>query len=146
MKIGPVRILLLILAALAFGWLGAYGANHWSGRAAPDQGLHGFVHTELELSPEQDGALDMLEKNFLIRRQSLEFSLRAANADLASAMDDEHAYGPKVNAAIETVHDRMGKLQKATIEHVFAMRRLLTPQQQQAFDARVSSALTANPE
>ena len=60
-------------------------------------------------------------------------------------MDAEHEYGPKVNAAIETVHDRMGQLQKATVEHVFAMRRLLTPQQQQAFDARVGLALTTDP-
>ncbi len=146
MKIGPVRIIMLTLLALAAGWIGAFGAGHWSRQDTQSQGIHGFVHGELDLSGDQKLALDELESGFAVRQKSLELSLRAANADLAAAMEQEHEYGPKVNAAIETVHDRMGQLQKATVEHVFAMRRLLTPDQQRAFDARVAGALTANPE
>jgi len=48
--------------------------------------------------------------------------------------------------AIEAVHENMGALQKATVEHIFNMRRLLTDEQQKAFDARVGNALTANQE
>lgn len=146
MKIGPVRIILLISLALAAGWLGAYGASRWFTPDSHSQGLHGFVHGELDLSRDQTLALDQLESSFAVRQKSLELSLRAANADLATAMDQEHQYGPQVNAAIETVHDRMGQLQKATVEHTFAMRRLLNSEQQRAFDARVGKALTADPE
>lgn len=146
MKIGPVRIILLILLALGAGWLGAYGSRHWLGQGAEAAGLHGFVHGELALSREQELALNKLESNYAVRQHTLELSLRAANGTLATAMDEEHEYGPKVNAAIEAVHERMGQLQKTTVEHVFSMRRVLTPDQQIAFDARVGSALTADPE
>ena len=146
MKLSLFRIIALLLLALGAGWLGASGANYWMQQNTDTQGIHGFVHDELDLSDRQQQQLDRLEAEFAVRQKSLELSLRAANADLASAMEAEHQYGPKVGSAIETVHDRMGALQKATVEHVFNMRRLLTRQQQKAFDARVGKALTANPE
>lgn len=144
MKVGPIRMIVFLLLALGAGWLGAYGANSWSEQKTKAQGIHNFVHHELDLSSTQQQQLSKLEADFAVKRKSLELSLRAANADLAAAMEAEHEYGPKVNSAIETVHERMGALQKATVEHVFDMRRLLTAEQQKAFDARVGNALTAN--
>ena len=144
MKVGPIRIIVFLLLALGAGWLGAYGANYFSQKNTEAQGIHNFVHHELDLSTTQQQELDKLEAEFAVKRKSLELSLRAANADLAAAMEAEHGYGPKVNSAIENVHGRMGSLQKATVEHVFNMRRLMTAEQQKAFDARVGNALTAN--
>lgn len=146
MKIGPFRIALLILLALGAGFLGAIGANKWSAQNEDNASLHSFVHDELELSSEQLQTLNEIEDKFAIRRRSLELSLRAANATLADAIDQEHEYGPKVASAIETVHERMGALQKATVEHVFEMRSILTAEQQKAFDQRVGDALTADPQ
>ena len=60
-------------------------------------------------------------------------------------MSEEHRYGPKVGAAIDQVHTRMGDLQKATIRHVFDMRGLLEANQQAAFDREVNKALTSDP-
>lgn len=145
MKVGPFRIALLILLALGAGFLGAVGANQWAAQNVDNTSLHSFVHDELELSDKQLQTLDEMEDKFSIKRRSLELSLRAANATLADAMDQEHEYGPKVASAIETVHERMGELQKATVQHVFEMRSILTPQQQEAFDQRVGDALTADP-
>ena len=145
MKIGPLRIALLILLSLGAGYLGSLGASKWMSRTAESTSLHSFVHDELELSSEQLQSLEEMEDKFAVKRRSLELSLRAANATLAEAMDEEHEYGPKVSVAIETVHERMGELQKATVEHVFEMRGILTPDQRKAFDQRVSEALTANP-
>lgn len=146
MKLGPGRILLFLALALVAGWLGSYCANYWSQRDVETQGMHSFVHHELNLTDGQVAQLEALEADFAIRQKSLELSLRAANADLAAAMEDEHEYGPKVSSAIEAVHAKMGALQKATVEHIFNMRRLLTDEQQKAFDARVGNALTANQE
>lgn len=145
MKIGPLRIALLILLSLGAGYLGSLGASKWLSQSAESTSLHSFVHDELELSSGQLHSLEEMEDKFAVKRRSLELSLRAANATLAEAMDEEHEYGPKVSVAIETVHQRMGELQKATVEHVFEMRGILTADQQKAFDQRVSEALTSNP-
>ena len=70
-------------------------------------------------------------------------SVAAANAELAAAIREEHGYGPRVTAAIERFHHAMGELQSETIRHVFAMREVLTPEQQAIFDTTVVDALTA---
>lgn len=145
MKIGPFRIALLILLSLGAGYLGSLGAGKWLSKDTETTSLHSFVHDELELTNEQHQALEEIEGKFAVKRSSLELSLRAANAKLAEAMDEEHEYGPKVALAIETVHERMGELQKATVEHVFEMRGILTADQQKIFDQRVSEALTVEP-
>ena len=51
----------------------------------------------------------------------------------------------QVTAAVDHFHSAMGELQKATIEHVFAMRAVLTPEQAARFDRTVVDALTADP-
>lgn len=144
MKFGGLQILLAAVLAIVAGGFGAYAANEW--RERPSQpGLDNFVHSELALTAEQNAKLERIEVQFAVERKVLELSLRAANARLAAAMEDEHAYGPKVAAAIDEVHARMGDLQKATIRHVFAMRALLDTQQQSRFDHQVTAALTSEP-
>jgi hypothetical protein len=146
MKFGPFRIAALIFLALGAGFLGSLAASKWSATNGDSTSLHGFVHHELNLSEGQMQNLDRIEDDFAVKHRTLELSLRAANSRLATAMDEEHEYGPKVASAIEDVHERMGDLQKATIAHVFEMRTLLTPDQQRAFDRHVSDALTADPQ
>ena len=136
-------VLAVLLAALA-GCLGALGADKWI-HSKDEPTLHEFVHNELQLTPEQSGQLDTLEAAYLVEHKELELDLRAANARLARAMDEEHEFGPEVGAAIDEVHTRMGALQKATINHVFDMRELLDPDQQQRFDRHVGTDLTRDP-
>lgn len=144
MKVSILQIVLADLLAVAAGCIGAYAAGQWR-EASHAITLHDFVHEELDLDASQDRKLDQLEARFAVQRQELDLSLRAANARLASAMDDEHEYGPKVAAAIDEVHARMGDLQKATVEHVFAMRALLDQEQRARFDRQVAASLTREP-
>lgn len=123
------------------GCLGAIATDRWV-NDENDGSLHQFVHDELNLSDDQNDRLEMLEGRFAVERAELESSLRAANARLALAMESEQEYGPEVNSAIEDVHAKMGALQKATVQHVFNMREILTPDQQRRFDRKVSDALT----
>ena len=44
------------------------------------------------------------------------------------------------------VNDAMGALQTETIEHVFAMRKVLTSDQRKRFDDKIGQALTADAE
>lgn len=136
-------IFAVLLAALA-GCLGSLAAGQWYADERTG-GLHQFVHDELELSAEQSSKLDALEARYAIQKAELEASLRASNARLAEAMEAEHDYGPAVSAAIDDVHEKMGAQQKATVRHVFDMRELLSPEQQEQFDRQVSEALTRNP-
>ena len=77
-----------------------------------------------------------------MRRRAREAELRAANAELARAIQARHEYSPQVQAAVERFHDAMGELQKETILHVLAMRTVLTPDQAVQFDQRIGEALT----
>ena len=74
-------------------------------------------------------------------RAALEARLKADNARLAAAIAAEHQYGPRVAAAVDATHMAMGDLQKATLEHVFAMRAILRPDQQARFDAAIAQSL-----
>lgn len=104
--------------------------------------LHDVLHHQLSLDPRQAARIAQLEARFAVRRRALELELRAANARLAEAIAAEHAAGPRVSAAVDQSHAAMGALQKATLEHLFAMRRLLRPDQAARFDAAVVKALT----
>ncbi|BBC71675.1 conserved hypothetical protein [Altererythrobacter sp. B11] len=145
MKLRTWQTVLLLAIAAAVGSLSAIAANWLISESKAPAGLHAFVHEELDLSPAQEQKLDRLEERFAVEQRRLELELRSANAQLAEAMESEHRYGPGVGIAIDRVHTRMGDLQKATVRHVFAMRDLLNPRQQSAFDHEVTNALTADP-
>ena len=70
--------------------------------------------------------------------------MRSDNARLAEAITAEHGYGPGVQAAVDRSHEVMGELQKETLQHMFAMRQILRPDQARTFDRAVVKALTAD--
>lgn len=129
---------LVIALALVGVWLGRMiQANpHHSGAE-----LHALMHDGLELDDAQERALAMLERDFAVKRAKLEARLKADNTRLAGAIAAEHQYGPRVSAAVDATHMAMGELQKATLEHVFAMRAILRPDQQAKFDAAIAESL-----
>ncbi len=134
-------ILVAVLAislALVGVWLGRMiqPTPHHNGAE-----LHALMHDGLQLDDEQERALAVLERDFAAKRESLEARLKADNARLAEAIAAEHEYGPRVSAAVDATHDAMGDLQKATLEHVFAMRAILREEQQAKFDATVAESL-----
>ena len=110
----------------------------------PENELHALLHNGLDLDAIQHEKLEALEKQFAIRKQALELEMRADNAKLAAAIENEHGYGTEVAAAVDQSHMAMGELQKETLEHIFAMRALLRPNQVAKFDAAVVKALTAD--
>ena len=134
-------LLTLLLTTLA-GALGALCTVHYLQSKRTPPSLHEFVHKEMRLTQAQETQLDRLEQDFALRRKVREAELRAANAELAAAIQARHEYSPEVKASVERFHHAMGELQKETIVHVLAMRRVLTPEQALKFDARVAEALT----
>ncbi len=135
-----ITVVLAFLAGIGGMWLG----HQLLTAPAHDQSLHAMVHNELSLTPEQERALDALETDFAGRRLALEGEMREANAELAAAIRASETAGPAVEAAVHHFHDAMGTLQTETIAHVFAMRKVLTPEQRRQFDDRIGEALTAD--
>ena len=138
------RIALIAVVALLAAVLGVY-----IGRAVLPQPkhtgaeLHTLLHEDLGLDATQRAKLGAIEKDFANARRTLDAQLRADNARMAEAIAAEHVSGPRVAAAVDGSHRSMAAVQKATLEHVFAMRAILRPDQAARFDAALDRTLTA---
>jgi nickel and cobalt resistance protein CnrR len=136
-------LLLIGLVAFIASVCGVFAARHLVDAQRPSETeVHKLLHERLKLAPPQHAKIEALEKQHAIRKQALELEMRAANARLAEAIEAEHGYGERVTAAVDHVHHVMGEMQKETLQHLFAMRKELTPDQARLFDATVTKALT----
>ncbi len=139
----PRRFLIIGLIAFLAAVAGVFvGRALVDAPRANETELHAMLHRELKLSADQQQRLRPIEAQFKARREALELEMRAANIRLAQAIEAEHGYGPQVTKAIDETHAVMGELQKETLEHLFAMRGVLDPDQARMFDKRVVKALT----
>jgi Spy/CpxP family protein refolding chaperone len=145
-KLSPRGLLITALVALAAGFSGVWLGMRMFGPGPTTPSLHELVHERLNLSAEQRIRIETLEETFAARKSAIKLEMRTANAELAAAIREERGYGPRVTAAVEHFHDAMGRLQTATIAHVFAMREVLDEEQRAAFDDTVVGALTADPQ
>jgi Spy/CpxP family protein refolding chaperone len=140
----PRQIALVVVLAFAAAIAGVVVGRVYVVPERPvEKELHEQLHHDLSLDTSQEQKIETIEKTFAVRRQALELELRADNARLADAIVAEHGYGPKVAAAVDQSHRAMGELQKETLEHIFAMRAVLNPEQAAKFDQSVVKALTA---
>ena len=139
-----IRFGLMILFAFGAAIGGVLIGRAWIVPTTPvESELHQLLHEDLKLDPEQERKIEAIERQYALRRQALKLELRSDNALLASAIEAEHGYGPQVSSAVDASHKAMGELQKVTLEHIFAMRSVLRPDQAARFDASVVKALTA---
>lgn len=90
---------------------------------------HDWLHAELKITPAQHAALEPIETKFAEQNRALRERMRAANHALAVAIRKGQPDSPEIAAAIGQIHLNMGELQKASIDHIFDMRKHLTPEQ-----------------
>ena len=139
------RLLLVGLIAFAAAIAGVFvGRIVSDAPRASETELHALLHGQLDMTTEQQAKLERIEADFAGRRRALELEMRAANVRLAQAIEAEHGSGPRVTEAIDETHEVMGTLQKETLQHLFAMRGVLSPDQSEMFDKSVVKALTAD--
>lgn len=139
----PRRYALVALVAFVAALAAALVSRVWL--APPprvESQIHALLHERMTLDPVQEQRIHALEVAFAKRRAALEAEMRADNQRLADAIAVEHGYGPKVGEAIDQSHHVMGQLQKETLQHIFAMRGVLRPDQAAQFDAAIVKALT----
>ena len=140
-----MRLVVIGLVAFAAALGGVFAGRLIVQPERPSESeLHSVLHRQLKLDAAQHAKIEAIEQRFAVRRKALELEMRAANAHLAEAIEAEHGYGPQVTAAIDHTHHVMGEMQKETLEHLFAMRAVLTPAQAAMFDRTVVKALTAD--
>lgn len=138
------RLLLIAVIAFAAAAAGVFAARTYVDVPRKSESeIHALLHGQLRLDAAQTAKIEALEASHATRKKALELEMRAANARLAEAIDVEHGYGPQVTAAVDHVHHVMGEMQKEVLEHLFAMRAVLNPEQAGIFDRTVVKALTA---
>ena len=126
------KILGFFLAVAAVAGLAAFCTMRWTESrvvSVNEVAAHKWLHQELNLTEAQHAALEPVEAKFAETQRRLAEQLRSANQELARVMGQDKTYTPRVTAAVEMVHHCMGDLQKASIEHIFEMRAVLTPEQ-----------------
>ena len=131
-----------LLTAVIGGWAGVnYGLRH----VRPPPQLDDLLHTRLHLSRAQNEKLIALENAFAAQRSLYDTQMRAANRDIAAAITVRHQYDAGTHEAVERLNNAMMELQRATVEHVIAMRALLSTDQVSQFDSIVNQALVVAP-
>lgn len=137
-----IIILLTLLTAMIGGWAGVtYGLR----QARVPRQLDQVLHEELHLSGAQNKQLETLEAQFAVQRAVFEKDMRVANRDIAAAITVRHVYDEGARTAIDRLHQAMIGLQQASVQHVLAMRALLSPDQAAQFDRTVNQALAVAP-
>jgi hypothetical protein len=137
-RISVTIIALTLLTAMIGGWA---GVNYGLRQTREPQQLDELLHTQLHLSAAQDKKLETLESDFAAKRGQFEAEMRMANRDIAAAITARHRYDEDAQAAIDRLHRAMIGLQQATVQHVIAMRALLSKDQVDQFDRTVNQAL-----
>ena len=106
---------------------------------------HIWLHEQIGITAEQDQKLTEIEKNFAKKQSVLREKIHVGNLELAAAMLEDKTFSERVAAAVERIHHAQGELQKATIEHIFDMQTILTPQQAEKLNKLAADALVQNP-
>ena len=134
----------LIVAALAFGACWMVG-NSFMGHRQTTHDPHQWLHEQLNLTADQDNKLEPIEAKFAERKKALESEIHQANRELATAINEDGNYSPRVQQSVDKIHTAMGELQKVTLEHLFEMHSVLTPEQRKKLNSLTTDALTHNP-
>ncbi len=121
---------LFALAAIAAALSSAMTAWMVSkNRGTGPQDFHAWIHAEMSVTEDQARLLEPIELRYEENKRHLTELIRLANHDLALAIAEDRSNSPRVQAAVRKIHDAMGQLQQATLEHIFEMKALLRPDQ-----------------
>ncbi len=140
-------ILAFFAAVVAVAALSSFCTWRWvaSRPSAVSSDAHDWLHKELHVTPAQHKALEPIEARYAERERALREKMRQANQELATAITKSKGFSPEVAAAVEKVHQHMGELQKASLEHLFEMRTVLTPEQSERLFQLAHDALEKSP-
>jgi Spy/CpxP family protein refolding chaperone len=139
-----ITLAIAAIAGFIGAWAGAEGLHRSHERTSLlTQSVQEMIQHGLDLTPAQRKEIDGVEARYTKRRNALRVQIGGANVELASAMSEEMAFGPKAQAAIDDLQSSVGDLQSSTVLYILEIRDVLTPQQRVLYDRKVVEALTA---
>jgi Spy/CpxP family protein refolding chaperone len=91
--------------------------------------FHQWMHDRLEITPDQHAALEPFEHAFETERERLRAEIAKAGRDLAEGVRKGDPASPEIEDALTRLNAAQAELQRATLDHFFAMKRHLDPAQ-----------------
>ena len=134
-------------AVIAVAALSSFCTFRWVAMRPPvvSADAHEWLHRELHVTAEQHKALEPIEERFAEKERMHRAEMRAANRQLAAAIRKGNANSPELAAAVHLIHLHMGDLQKDSLDHLFEMRAVLTPEQSDKLMQLAEKALEDTP-
>ena len=121
-----------VIAAAVIAWLTVHFASPHSGHggAHSETSFHDWLHDNLEITAEQEEILHPHEVAFEEERDRQRDAIEVAGATLADAIrNSTSAEAPEVEAARQELVSAQGGLQRLTLDHFYAMKQHLSPEQ-----------------
>jgi len=131
MKPGPFRLVigltLIVFISAASSFLTLRIVSNSTSLKAED--YHDWIHKKLKMTPEQERLSQISERRYEETKRHLEEVIQLANRELAEKILKDKSYSPSVEKSVAEIHNAMGQLQEATLEHIFELRDVLDPPQ-----------------
>jgi hypothetical protein len=133
------RLLLIAVVAFAAAMAGTYaGRTVFAPDRQTETELHALLHKDLNPMPRSTRR----SRRSAFRHTAKGTRTRNARMLISPLRCRPAWLGPEVTAAIDHTHMVMAEMQKETLEHLFAMRAVLRPDQAAKFDRTVTRALS----
>ncbi len=122
------------VAVIGLAALTALLVSQWTKRggkpaASQEDDFHRWMHEQLAITPAQHEALAPVEKAFEEERARLRAEIVSAGRELADAVRKGKSGSPEIDAVLTRLNAAQAKLQRATLDHFFAMKDQLDPAQ-----------------
>lgn len=128
-KVLPVLLGLFVIALVsaASSFFTLQLANRSATASTKD--YHEWIHRKLKMTPQQEQLSETSESRYEETKRHLEEVIRLANLELAQNIRRDQSFSPAVQKSMSEIHQAMGELQKATLEHVFELKDVLDREQ-----------------
>jgi len=117
-----------VIAAAVIAWLTVKLTAPQNGHS--ETSFHDWLHQNLDITAEQEALLLPHELEFEEQRKQQRAKIEAAGATLAEAIRSSgDAAAPEIESARLELVEAQGELQRITLDHFFAMKKHLSPEQ-----------------
>lgn len=122
-------------ATIGLAGVTSYFVSEWKehSHAGPAPGseedFHRWMHSRLEITEAQHEALEPHESAYERKRGQLRGEIARAGRELAEAVRRGDSRSSEIDSALFRLNTAQSELQRATLEHFFAMKEHLDPDQ-----------------
>jgi len=144
------KIIFFLLAVSVSGFAGAWIGQiilmpkHGTMMSGSPKGIHELLHDELSISAQQEVEIADIEKEYKRLKSLYRAQMKAANMELAQAIQMGGYEAPEIEAIVHKIHGAMGALQALSLKHLADMQKILTEDQNKKLREMVVEQLQHN--